>query len=910
MSGQFTMAEDSMLRILSAARRPRNTWSDVLRDWQLLCIRMPELWLKPRSNMELQNRFRWLQLRDRRRHAKLLLGQAELLQQHALHPIMQMDSGPDEDISSDRDAANLLDGTADEDFDDGIAEEGSGSIGECIAEEGSGSIGELHNCSVCQSPIDPGTELILPCARRQASPCGGHFCCTCMQQYVNGKLEGLQSTGIMPLFPCPCCRYLLPLSFVDTIVPFLRLYAALPMPKCQELAELALMLTQGLLDGQVSPYSDTRYPTLDSLTSPVLMACESFPAWKLLEEELRTSQMFGSLGVTAMTFKPYLDAIRENTTTGKRVLALLCANALGWQRREELFREDWLQTASVQGALRDGVFITTAPLWLETDQPECWPLWLAEETMLKPEDTFNAKPTEATMSLFLSKEEARALANEQLSDMDGSDLHAERARLIHLWREQPLWTRLLGAFHQQLLDAHAQGDLERALAAMFYASIVAANAANPRASFAFGIEPSHLCTALEGRLMNYHDAPQGWIRQLACTRLKLDSSERVATIDSVCLSLRKFNVQTLKAAVDKNGAGLSGKGFALLCHKFADVNRVAMRHVRHPNTKMMVDSASDLKILLGLYTCGALLNHPSLGDLVRYACAKDYFKNHPHVLANYNIVVTGAGRTASSHIATDAAQPSDTFNRLHSFAFVFLGWHSQVVLGGLLPPTTQGGSPQGKMPVANEDKLEFHRGILLAQRILLLAHTSGKHLKDLAEHHAELRSIYPDFISEQRLMASDLVSVTGTIFKYGRHGPGYGGTPPDIFHVCGPQFEGTVPPLLPWPPDLAGQHAILHQGRYLTPPPVELWPGPTQFPRKPTSWLQYLDLCRWWEKVQLSAETFTLLTQRSASDVSSPLMKRKRGSPSGSNKDISPNKRTSQAKMDGKAVQRRNPWER
>ena len=198
MSGQFTMAEDSMLRILSAARRPRNTWSDVLRDWQLLCIRMPELWLKPRSNMELQNRFRWLQLRDRRRHTKLLLGQAELLQQHAIHPILQMDSGPDEDISSDRDAANLLDGTADEDFDDGIAEEGSGSIG------------ELHNCSVCQSPIDPGTELILPCARRQASPCGGHFCCTCMQQYVNGKLE---EHGHHALVPLP----LLPISFAAFI---------------------------------------------------------------------------------------------------------------------------------------------------------------------------------------------------------------------------------------------------------------------------------------------------------------------------------------------------------------------------------------------------------------------------------------------------------------------------------------------------------------------------------------------------------------------------------------------------------------------------------------------------------------------------------------------------------------------
>ena len=45
--------------------------------------------------------------------------------------------------------------------------------------------------------------------------------------------------------------------------------------------------------------------------------------------------------------------------------------------------------------------------------------------------------------------------------------------------------------------------------------------------------------------MNYHDAPKGWIRELACTRLKLNEAQGVATIDSIPLSLRKFNVQTL-----------------------------------------------------------------------------------------------------------------------------------------------------------------------------------------------------------------------------------------------------------------------------------------------------------------------------------------------------------------------------
>ena len=104
-----------MLRVLSAARRPINTWGDVRREWQFLCARMPELGLRPRTTKELQNRLDWLQIRDRRRQTKLLFGQAELLQQRA---ILQMDSGPDEDISSDRDAAHLHDGIAEEDFED------------------------------------------------------------------------------------------------------------------------------------------------------------------------------------------------------------------------------------------------------------------------------------------------------------------------------------------------------------------------------------------------------------------------------------------------------------------------------------------------------------------------------------------------------------------------------------------------------------------------------------------------------------------------------------------------------------------------------------------------------------------------------------------------------------------------
>ena len=116
--------------------------------------------------------------------------------------------------------------------------------------------------------------------------------------------------------------------------------------------------------------------------------------------------------------------------------------------------------------------------------------------------------------------------------------------------------------------------------------------------------------------MNYHDAPKGWIHELACTRLKLTEAQGVATIDSIPLSLRKFNVQTLKQPVKDGGAAITERAFVILYHKFMDMNRVIMQHVRHTDTKMLIDSASDLKILLGLYTCGGLARRPTLMDMV------------------------------------------------------------------------------------------------------------------------------------------------------------------------------------------------------------------------------------------------------------------------------------------------------
>jgi len=403
----------------------------------------------------------------------------------------------------------------------------------------------------------------------------------------------------------------------DIRSPFLAEYGEVPMPTRQELVELTLMLAQAPnLDAQVTPLINTRYRSVDSLQSPLLWALQQFPAWSLLEEEGLVVHMFVTLGVTDMTFQPYIDAVSANTNTGKRILALLCANALGLKRTAELNDETCLQSASAQAALEDAVFLLTAPLWLEDGQPEKVPSWLAEETMCKPEDAGDAIPTKETIQLFLSKEEAQDLVRQLARDGDTPLQASEERNLIDTFRAQPLWTRLLLAFQGRMHIARAQGDAVREFAALFYSSILAANAANSHAAHAIGVKPKESSNKLEGRLMNYHDAPKGWIHELACTRLKLTEAQGVATIDSIPLSLRKFNVQTLKQPVKDGGAAITERAFVILYHKFLDVNRVIMQHVRHTDTKMLVDSASDLKILLGLYTCGGLARRPTLMDMV------------------------------------------------------------------------------------------------------------------------------------------------------------------------------------------------------------------------------------------------------------------------------------------------------
>lgn len=308
-----------------------------------------------------------------------------------------------------------------------------------------------------------------------------------------------------------------------------------------------------------------------------------------------------------------------------------------------------------------------------------------------------------------------------------------------------------------------------------------------------------------------------------------------------------------------------------------------------------------------------LTSSHSFAYQVEYQCNKGRFDTCPHLLSEYDIVVTGSGRTASSHTAQGSKDPSDTLNRLHSFTFVYLGWGKQVVLGGLCPPTTGGGSPNGKLPIANADGAQFRDRIELATGLLRLALSTGMGLHELArdERGKHLRCIFPDFVKEQRLMASDLVAVAGAMFKYGRERGGLLRPKPtsDIFHVCGPQFDGAFPPIPSWPPHVAGGHAMLSTGRYVSPPPDVIWKGPLDFPQKPTSMLQYQMLHEWWLRVRVSNATHRLLLESGSSQQQAVSGKRLSAHSTRTPVMMTPPKRQNQrAKMDGQAVKRKTPW--
>jgi len=628
---------------------------------------------------------------------------------------------------------------------------------------------------------------------------------------------------------CPMCRFPIPLQIVNTWTS--------SCPSIHDLAALGVAVSSATdLGGILVP--DAAFDTLDSIRASVRRAVEMHPAWEVLGMARGARFMLALAGVEGLNFQPYVEAISSDSSKSRRILALLACNESGHSIVKELAESAQRNGhRRMHGTLEDALFLTTMPLWLESSGSEIVPNVIAHETMLKNDDVYPVKSHHKSEDLvFLNEAElAKATA-------DGTD-----DELVARLRKLPLWSALISDFHVVASDAliAVEQPLLR-LAAAFYLSLISANAANVRSAEALGIVPAAKHAELKGRIVNFHQPH--WLNGPA-SRMLLNSTDGVATTDSIPLILKSMDVDE---AVQQIGR----EQMAVLYHAFLDFNRGLFRHIRHPQTRVHNDSASDAKNLCILYETGVLSNHPLKSDVLKYLSGLGTSAYVSHVMSSVQMVLTGYTRTATSYDKNPKRIPSDHLDRFIAATFVFLGnYDGLVVTGGITPPGVVGGSPNGKSPIPNhlhksDNKCEdFEQGILCAIQAL-----QNARLGACISQQVGLRPIFPDWCSIQTLQASDYVALTSMVYKFSFAARVLFASRM-LFHACGPPpAEFSFPP--PFPPDIAAQYPSYLSNKYLAPPPIGLWPSAEKPPRWPKTALSAAGLVQWWKGAHVGHLTY------------------------------------------------------
>ena len=344
---------------------------------------------------------------------------------------------------------------------------------------------------------------------------------------------------------------------------------------------------------------------------------------------------------------------------GRRILALLCIHEYGRNVLQTLTED--ATNAKLRDVLKDACFMSTMPLWLDTSGQEIVPNLIAHETLLKADDIHDIdhRYHASESVLFLSPAELAMAA------ADGAD-----PELLHRLSRKPLWSALLRDFLIVATDGICEANEPGLrLAAAVYATIVAANAANPASAAAFGVQPRSRRSELEGRLVNFHQPH--WLQSPAQRQLRI-SSAGMASTDSIPLALKRMDVDELVKAIGT-------KSMARLYHSYLDVNRALFRHVRHASTRIFNDSQSDLKNLTILYETGVMKHHPLESDIYKYLSGLGTSTYVSHLLSQTPIVVTGFTRTATSFRNNVKRIPSDHQWRLCAMTFVCLGGFPDLV---------------------------------------------------------------------------------------------------------------------------------------------------------------------------------------------------------------------------------------
>ena len=439
-------------------------------------------------------------------------------------------------------------------------------------------------CPICMHAL-PADAFALPCTHA--------FCMDCLQRWLTTNHH-----------TCPTCRATVP----DDVT--VQLLQGTSMPLIFDLGR-RLATTD----------METLRPNLDLLMLSLRENAQLHPLSSLLSET--SCLVLHAIGLDAsdLTFKPYLDHMAMpndhgmTRSLGRRVTALCAINANGLRIHRTAVDAD--ACSPIKDALQDARLCNTCALWLDQHGVELPPKVLAHETMLKPDDCWLVQTRDSKcMAAFLSDEEAsvhfRAIPHED-------DLDPElEFPLSWKWMEEEgladksiTHTPILGFLLNDLLaivSDYARQPLPKVLAALFFWSVLCANAANPDILLAVRALDTAVVQAARGRLCNYDSFH--WMSGIE-KRLPFLEREKhfgsICTTDSIPLSFETFNTTQLKKA--------SKSATAYLMHAYMTMHRATFRHVVHSGTLIHIDSASRAKLLTGAYELGILLNHPTFSEV-------------------------------------------------------------------------------------------------------------------------------------------------------------------------------------------------------------------------------------------------------------------------------------------------------
>ena len=842
----FTSQEDALL---GACVYTPYTWSTWARVWRNVLA--PHQVFEHRSAAQLRKRASHLQCRARARRRTLAADFAMV--------VMDEDHGgstthdPDAPDAPDAFEEDPACGGFDDDYDATAFNVRAIVVGSEVVESDEE---DETTCPICCSTVHDASFTVL-------GHCAHGFCSACLGKWVAKAETAAAARGLSrPAHgfvnaTCPTCRG--PIKCADLQA---ESFASLMVPARMELwfTEMSalgsgLVAIPRYVPGVVG--QSLTFSKLFTKMGDFRAAIIKFPLHMLLSPLLNCMlETVHPDGARSFGFNQYVDKLVAGDPLGLRIMELCALNALGHHSLELASTASETDPLHRQLQEEECYFLTTMPLWLGANGEEVITPMIAHETMCKPEDLHEVeKPVKEAIHAFFSAAEIKTVGDAEDGDAwDDVDERSDQGRedyssgqFVRVLQHVPIWSQLVKALYCIIhpinrARARAHADEQRVQAALFYASIITANATNEDAAAAWGASPE-AASAWKGRLMNYH--AYKWLKETADRALT--TRVGMGVTDSIPISLQRLNFD----AMHKAGGSCAA---ATLYYIFAPLNRALFRHVRHPITRIFIDSCGDAKLCAAAYELGAL-NSIHRADLQSYLSGVQRLKYVTHPITKLKVLVVGCGRTNGSFLRQGGKFPSDTHLRLHSVAWCGLTWDGAVAVGAFDIPGAPGGSAQGKAAIPNDtsERVVREQRILRAVDLLRRGSTS----EELSAQEL-VRPIFPEWCHVQRSQASDFVALTNLCYKYSVPTGYLGRGKVMLYHVC-----GDVTP----PANLRHHHDVLSRmpgmravrdGRFWEEVPHGLWKKGAAKPVLARNGLEADHVRTWWKGARLDAHTWEM----------------------------------------------------